>query len=181
MAWKADPTNSAQQILVHGLTSVDGSGLSADAQGVELVTSTGDAATRVNAANPLPVTVTAPSPLPVVQSGAVAIGRGYSLQRGTLNMVAASATLVTPSGSNRVYVCSYVLVSAAATSVQFQSDTVAPTNLTGAMSLSGTGGLVVVSSDPAMPLLWTDPGKALVLVQGATAQISGHYTYFQAP
>lgn len=165
MAYRADNSLASLSILVDNIATP----VAADVQAMKLVDATAGSGTPIGtAANPLPVS-----------SVANLIGAGQTLAKATINTTA-SATLITPSAGNRIYVVSYVIVVAAAVSVQFQSAT-GPANLSGAFPLSPGGGLVVIGR-VTEPLFWTAVSDALLITLGTSGvQVSGHYTYFQAP
>lgn len=98
--------------------------------------------------------------------------------------VAASAsgdnTIVAVAAGTKIYVLSYVLVASGAVSAKWKSGS---TDLSGAMSLSGNGGVAIAGAfeTPLFTVGGTSGGDDLILnLSGATA-VNGHVAYIVLP
>lgn len=168
MAFKADSSQAALQILVDGVTSP----VTADAQVIELCTVSGSTATAVNPANPLPVAIAA---VYIDENG-----NKLTTKRAFQNAGAGAETVVVTAVGGKAIrvVAGYFIAGSVATNLTFQSKpagggaAIGPT-----VQNVNNSGLVL----PFLPLGWhqTVSGEALSVLLGGGSTVGVQVVYVE--
>ena len=115
------------------------------------------------------------------------LGGRFCPSKATVNQTA-SATVITGSSSNRIYICAVVLVSAAAQNISIVEGTGTNCATGIAAVIGGTTASIAVAQEGGFssiaPFAWINTATAannLCVLQSGTGNISGVITYRSAP
>lgn len=121
------------------------------------------------------------------QFGGTALGGRLCTSKATVNQTA-SATVVTGSSGNKIYICAVVLVSAAAQNISVVEGTGTNCATGIAAVIGGTTASIAVAAEGGFsaiaPFAWISTATAannLCVLQSGTGNVSGVITYKSAP